>query len=297
MLDRTRTRYWHLGLAILLRSTTPRWFRLVLARVLGSAGFRILKRLREAVTDNLQIVTGSRRQAVLLARRTFVNYCIYLADYMLFPFLKKESVERLLPEVRGGENVKNALARGRGVILVTPHLGNWELGGLWLSGRNYPLNVVSLSDEDPRTEAFRNDLRKRHGIRLLRYDPRSSSMASMVGILDALKRNELVAMLTDRPAAERCEEVPFFGRTARFPIGAFVLSWISEAPVIPCLCPLAPDGTYSLVTDRPIELDRARDRAESLRHAIVEMARRYEGFIRSHPDQWYNFYPYWNETR
>lgn len=292
--DRTRTRYWHLGLAILLRNTTPRWFRLLLARALGSAGFRLFPRLRRTMIDNLERITGSRRQAASTARRTFVHYCIYVADYMLFPFVDRRRVDRFVVDIRGERNVLTARESGRGVILVTPHLGNWELAGIWLSRHDFPLNVVSLTDEDARTEAFRNRMRETHGIRLLRYDPKSASLASMVEILNVLKRNELVAMLTDRPAAERTIEAPFFGRPARFPVGAFVLSWVSGAPVIPCYCVLDRRNTYSLVTDRPIALDRSLPRDESIRKAAVEMARRYESYVRACPDQWYNFYPYWN---
>ena len=284
---RTHTRYWHLLLLMRLVRLVPRPVLMLLSRAAGAAAFRALPRLRRAVIDNLAAVTGDRRRAAELAHRTFVNYCVYLID--CFPLSSHRVVS-----VRGGEHPRAALERGNGIILVTPHLGHWELAGIWLARNGFRLNVVSLEDEDPKTEALRNRMREEHGIRLLRVDPGSDAIASMVEMMDALKRNEIVAMLTDRPAAERSEEVPFFGRTARLPAGAFVLSWLTHAPVIPCYSVLDDRG-YSLVTDPPVELDRTRSRAAEIRRGVEEMARRYEGYIRSHPDQWYNFYPYWND--
>ena len=295
MIDRTRTRYWTLGLAFLLRRTTPRWFRLFLARAIGSAGCRALPRIHDSIVRNLEIVTGSRSEAARLAPRVFINFCIYIADYVLFPTLDNKGLDRLLTEVIGAENAISSYKAGNGVILVTPHLGNWELGGVFLSKRDYPVNVVSLPEEDARTDAFRNRMRTAHGIRLLEFDPKSASLASMVGMIDVLKKGEMVAMLTDRASAERTETVPFFGHETRFPVGPFILSWMSKAPVVPTYCVLKKDGTYRLVTDRPIELDRSLDRNESLRKAVAEMASRYETYIRRHPDQWYNFYPYFDD--
>ena len=284
---RTHTRYWHLLLLMWLVRLVPRPVLMLLSRAAGAAAFRVLPRLRRAVIDNLAAVTGDRRRAAEFARRTFVHYCVYLID--CFPLSP-----RRVAAIHGWEHPQAALKRGNGLILVTPHLGHWELAGIWLARKGYRLNIVSLEDEDPRTEALRNRMREEHGIRLLRYDPRSGALASMVGMVDALRRNEIVAMLTDRPAAERTEEVCFFGRTARLPIGAFVLSWLTRAPVIPCCCVLDGPG-YSLVTDPPIKFDRTRGRAAEIRRGVEEMARRYEGYIRSHPDQWYNFYPYWHD--
>ena len=295
MAARTRTSFWTLALPRLVVRITPRWFQIFLSQILGSVAYCLFGRVRRALVGNLTQVTGNPFAAKRLARQTFIHYCIYIADYMTFHRLDEAQIEKLVPEVRGGENVARALEKKKGIILVTPHLGNWELAGIWLSRRNHRLHVVSLTDEDERTEEYRNRMRDTHGIRLLRYDPRSASMASMVEMVNVLRKNEFVAMLTDRPAAERTETVDFFGRPARFPVGAFILSWLSGAPVMPCRCVLRDDRTYTLVTDDPILLDRDLDRDESIRRGVMEMARRYESYVRAHPDQWYNFYPYWNE--
>jgi len=183
--------------------------------------------------------------------------------------------------------------------MITPHLGNWEAGGVWLAHQGFALNVVTLPEDDPRTGVFRDAMRKAHGIRSFYYDPRSASLESMIDILHALRRNELVAMLTDRSVPDRQEEVTLFGRPSSIPIGPFLLAWLSGAGVLPSYCVLLPDGTYRIRTEAAIQLDRTLKREESIRNAAREMARRYESYIRAYPDQWYNFYSYWsreNET-
>ncbi|MHC4605857.1 MAG: lysophospholipid acyltransferase family protein [Planctomycetota bacterium] len=292
-LTRTRTHYGYLLLALLLRLARPRCFRVLFCRLCGAVGFRILPGVRRAVVANLEVVTGSRTRAVALGRRVFANYCLYLADYLDFPSFTLEKLRRRLTRIEGETLLRGALDGGRGVILVTPHLGNWETGGIFLSRSDFPMNVVSLPEEDERTGAYRDRMREKHGIKSLLFDPTSASMSSMVEMLNVLKRNEIVAMLTDRPTAGRLETVPFFGRPTPFPAGAFILSWVSGAPILTTCCVLRGDSTYEVITEGPILPDRSLPRDESIRRGVLEMVRSYESFIRNHPDQWYNFYPYW----
>lgn len=295
----TRTRYGLLTIPMLLARMVPRPLLLPLSRFFGTASTILLQGHRQALLENLTPLCGSRRRAAVRVNRTFIHYTLYLFDYLVLPFLSTERAARLFSSEEGIAQAHRLRSEnpGRGVILITPHFGHWELGGIWLSHRGIPLHVLSLQDQDEGTERLRQTMRAHHGIRLVRYDPSTTSLSSMMELLEILKGGGVLAMLTDRAASQRTATVPFFGRPTPLPIGPFLMSWLSHAIVLPSVCVLQADGRYLLHCDPPILLDRTLDRDEAIRRATAEMARRFETFLRRNPDQWYNFFPYWNETQ
>jgi len=187
-------------------------------------------------------------------------------------------------EWRGFEHITAARARGKGGILITGHIGNWELGGILLAIEGVPLTVVTLEEPATGLTQWREAYRRRLGIKTISI---GADPFSFVGLVSALRRNEFVAMLVDRPIAAAAVPAQFFGAAAQFS-GAPSLLWKhTGAEVIPAFVLQKPGGRYVSVLAPPVpmEVDGA---ANAQRIATI-----FETVVRSNPEQWFNYVPIW----
>ena len=128
----------------------------------------------------------------------------------------------------GEKNLRDALAEGRGVLLLTAHVGNWEAAGQLLTRLNVPITVTGFDKETPEIRKLLNDA-SRQNFRLL---PLTGGPTDAIPLVAALRRGEVVAMLGDRAYGSPAAGIPFFGGTAAFPIGAYVMASIAGAPLM-----------------------------------------------------------------
>jgi predicted LPLAT superfamily acyltransferase len=193
-----------------------------------------------------------------------------------------------------GENyLRDAVAEGRGVLLLTAHLGNWEAAGALLSRLNVPINVTGFDRE---TAAVR-ELLNRASKATFRLLPLTGSPTDAIPLVAALRRGEVVAMLGDRPYGSPSAEVPFLGGTAAFPIGAYMLAAIAGAPLVPVFSLSEPGGRYHFFgfpPQRP-RLPPHDQRDAWLRDCAARFAADLEIILRRDPLQWYNFFPFWRK--
>ncbi|KAA0252341.1 lysophospholipid acyltransferase family protein [Acidobacteria bacterium ACD] len=195
----------------------------------------------------------------------------------------------------GTEHLMAARAGGRGAILVTAHVGNYELGGLFLRDLGLDLAVVYAPDPSPAVERHRAQAREAMGIRGI---PVTSSPLSSVSVLRALEENTFVAIQGDRDYSGTGRRLPFFGRTASFPIGPYRLAAAAGAPLLPVFVLMDPDGRYRTVVEAPIrvaEPPSRRDREAALLEAAERFVAILERTIREHPSQWFCFAPFWEQ--
>jgi LPS export ABC transporter protein LptC len=140
----------------------------------------------------------------------------------------------------GAQALDEALAGGRGAIVVTGHCGNWELLAAWVAASGYPLTVVVRRVNDARFDALIVDFRRAAGVEVLvRDDP-----AFLRAVTDALRRNRLVALLIDQDMRGAGVFVPFFGRPARTPPGAAVIALRARVPVVTAFIHRRPEGGH-----------------------------------------------------
>lgn len=223
---------------------------------------------------------GSEREVEDLSKKIFRNFARNLVDYGRFHTITDEPLDRLLPSVEHLHFLEESSAKGRGVILVTGHIGNWELGALLFSRLGFKVNVVTIPEGRERIDSIRGAYRMRQDIRTIVVD---GSPFSSLEIVAALRRGEIVAMLVDRWEGTDGVPAKFFGADHRFPRGPFVLSRATGAPVIPAF--IVRDGNgYRGVIDPPLLMDGLDD--ESGARVVSESLER---MVRNCPDQWYNF--------
>lgn len=224
----------------------------------------------------------SEREVQEHSKRIFRNFARNLVDYGRFHTITDEALDRLLPSIQHLHLLQESFAKGRGVILVTGHIGNWELGALFFGRYGFKINVVTIPEGSERIDSIRGEYRTRQNIRTIVVD---DSPFSSLEIVSALRRGEIVAMLVDRWEGTDGVPAKFFGADHRFPRGPFVLSRATGAPILPAF--IVRDGsTYRGVVDPPFFMEEPEDEPGARR-----LSESLERIIRACPDQWYNFAP------
>ncbi|HKZ08524.1 MAG TPA: lysophospholipid acyltransferase family protein [Methylomirabilota bacterium] len=267
----------------------PRRSRLRVARLAGRIAARGLTEERARVRGNLaRILPGAGRRALERAvAETFANFAACFSDFLTINRGAPERLGEYMGDRRGEEHLDAACVAGRGVILLTAHLGNWELGGRLLVPRlDRPTHIVLAGEQDADLERYL----RRAGERLRFVTRRHAT--STLGLLAALRRNEAVAMQGDRPTGERDLLVEFFGAPAAFPVGPFVLARATGAPVVPAYCAMTHDRRYEMVVEPAIWVKPGEEAA-----ALAAMVATLERAIRAHPTQWFNFFDVWSPPR
>jgi KDO2-lipid IV(A) lauroyltransferase len=258
-----------------------------LGKLVALIVYAFFRRDREGLASNLSLALKRPPADAVIrktVRQTFINYGHYMVDFFLMPQLPPHKIKRFIAEFRGEEILQSALARGKGVILLAAHLGNWEFGSIFLRFRNYPLNVVVLAHNTPSTNALVNRLRKDKLTNVIEVD-----QSTFVGIeiLKCLRNNEIVAMIGDRVFLGQGRPIDFFGKKANFPVGPVVLAMKSGAALIPAFVLMQSDGRYFGVLEKAIPVLLEGNQDDVIEKNLNKTARIFEKYIRSYPDQWY----------
>jgi phosphatidylinositol dimannoside acyltransferase len=272
----------------MVATTLPRRARLALAGVLGEGARLALPAERRAVAANLARVLAGAPAAdrAAVERQVFRHFACCLAD-TLAPPSSESRRHRLLAGVAGASSLDGVLARGGGIVVVTGHLGNWELGGRMMADRiGKPTHVVMAPEVDPAVEQY---LRVPSSA-ITFVTPRHPTAA--LRLVAALRRGDVVAVQGDRALADRSDaRVSFFGADVRFPLGPFVLARASGAAVLPAFCVLGPDLRYTITLGASITVGPKDERA-----ALERWVAAFEGAVRRTPEQWFNFFPVWDDA-
>jgi KDO2-lipid IV(A) lauroyltransferase len=141
-------------------------------------------------------------------------------------------------------------------------------------------------------------MRRRKGIKNLYINPKDESPMAILDAVKALRRNEIVAMLGDRVESQKTMVFDFFGKKTAFPIGVAILAMATGAPVLPVFVVMERNRKYKGIIEPPIYFNPPSrgDREAVLREGMERLIKKFEAYIEKYPDQWYNFYSYWNDT-
>jgi Kdo2-lipid IVA lauroyltransferase/acyltransferase len=282
----------NLFLIRLLTILVPRFLHAPFALVTGSLFYLLLGRQRRDLKRNLRGVTG-RQQVDRLALSAFYKFSRNWCDQMLMMRLKGEELLGLIGRWTTEKPLDDALAAGHGAILMSIHLGNWELGGLGLAAKGYRMNVLTYREPDEKVNAQREAIRRERGVNFIYVDRSVTSSLAIVEAVSALNRNEVVAILGDRDGSAHTMTFDFFGKPTPIPLGAAYLALASGAPVIPVFVPLEGER-YAAIMEKPVYFRAAHaERGRVIVESMQQILRVFERYIGSYPDQWYNFFDYW----
>ena len=267
-------------------SSIPRPVAYALSQCIALVSYLSYKTAVFTIKSNLAIAlpAASKEEIARLSMRLFRNYSKYLVDYGRFARLGKESIIGKILHYDGRENLAAAMAMKKGIILLTAHLGNWELGGIFFGSSGLKTNVVTIQDSNSEINEARRSYREQHNVNTITI---GDSPFSTLEMLKALNNAEVVAMLIDRWREDlEYLETDFFGRQVRFPRGPFTLSRLTGAPIIVAFVVREGDG-YKGIIEQPLIVDAEGRESDTLR-TVVKILERY---IIMYPDQWYNFTP------
>ncbi len=267
-----------------LMASLPLSLGYFIAAVLADAHYRFFPDRRHAALANLAtaLPRATRRERTQIARRMMRSYNCMLFEFFRLPHLtRRELLDSV--EVEGREHLEHAVARGRGVILASTHIGNWELGAVMLAHWGYTLFAVAgvqlnrwltPAVRETKTELAIHTVSPEDGFRRL---------------LRALEHNDIVALMVDGDIYQHGVNVEFFGRETSFPAGPGVLAQRTGALILCGYCERLGPGRFR------IRLEPALDPAQfaSVQAINAAVARTAEKHIREHLDQWCIFRPLW----
>ncbi len=181
----------------------------------------------------------------------------------------------------------------KGSILLTAHLGSWELAsGLLGSRLKAPFDIVAYDGEEPQVRAAieRSSEKFKPNILLV-----GKGELAALDILRALRAGHMVALQGDRTLDERTVEVDFLGHPAHFPVGPFVIAALSGATVVPAFNIRIAPYQYEFFAFEPTTyaFDRSRNKNEQLTEWVQAYVRKVEQLVSKHPFQWFNFFDFW----
>jgi predicted RND superfamily exporter protein len=282
-------RCWQAGLWIARR--LPRPLLLAVAHT-GAALYRKVARHRfDVVTGNLHPVCRSDATTETTANRLFEQFARKITDLWIYE--SGGAIDHMFGELTGLEHLLAAQTPGRGLLLVTPHLGNWEFGAPLLTRQGVAMQVVTLAEPDDALTRLRQESRSRWNIEtvVIGADP-----FGFVELIRRLENGAAVALLVDRPAAATATDVELFGRPFQASSAPAELARATGCAILPVYVTYA-DGHYNATALAPVDYDRTSLRDPAARHQLTQkIARAFEPAIRQHADQWYHFVPIWPET-
>jgi len=245
-----------------------------LARGLARLAFALRVPARRRLEDNWRrlIPSAGAGEVTHLARDAFEHFALSVVDFLRLSRLEPASVAREV-EVRGAQHLEAARNSGRGVILLSAHMGNWEWGAAFLSALGEHIRVAAREQSGRALEAWFERRRERHGVSRLEGRPLWLSAAR------ALRRREWVALMGDRDAAlpggVRSESVSVCAWSA-------ALARRTGAVILPAVILHRPEGGYAACFEAPIT---PRECASGGYRAVVRRA------LDRHPGQWLGFEP------
>lgn len=268
---------------------TPEWWKRLSPPVVAVIVFALVGRNRRGAIANMAHILGTRDKSVvsLAALRMFVEFANCMQETMEFFSPRPCPVRVDVPEP---DLLEVALAQGRGAVVVTGHLGNWDVAAARLLKYGRVVTVVMAHETNASSNEFVKRMREAHDIRIVYSD---ESMFSSLHLVRELRANHIVAMQLDRSGPQaRTVEVPFFGKPARFSAGPFHLARVAGAPVIPCFAPRIGVRHYEIRFGGMHEV-QGRSRRSGIESVAAHVVADFEAIVREHPCQWFQFRDFW----
>jgi len=243
---------------------------------------------RQATKENLKAIFPQKTDKEIrrMRIRMFRNFAKYLVDFFRLSKLNTECVKRNI-KVENIHYIDEALAKGKGVIALTAHIGNWELGGAIISLLGYPLWIIALPHRHKKEDIFFNSQRESKGVKII---PLGRAVRAC---LNLLKENKVIALAGDRDFNELGAVVDFFGKPTYLPQGPAALALKTGAAIVPGFTFRNKDNSYTLQFEKPVEFTSTGDKNEDLKMLINRCKNIIEGYIQKYPDQWFMFRRFW----
>jgi len=226
------------------------------------------------------------------ARRSFRWYARYWMEGARLPGIPTAEVTRRMVVESGYQHLQEAMAAGRGVVMVLPHVGSWEWGGMFLAAEGYPMTSVAERVEPPALYDWFVSQREEMGLTIVPL-----GQASGGTVLKTLRDGGLVGLLCDRDIVGNGVEVTFFGEMTTFPAGPATLALRTGAALVAAAVYSGPGRSHTAVIGPLFDTTRAGGLRQDVARITQDIAREFERLIRRAPEQWHLYQPNWPSDR
>ncbi|NQT21914.1 MAG: lysophospholipid acyltransferase family protein [Candidatus Omnitrophica bacterium] len=269
-----------------------------IATFIANAYFLFSKKDKNALIANIKVVLNNPSKdefARHCARMCFINFGKYLVDFLRFKKIDQGYIHSNVA-IEGLENVKEALRHKKGAIMLSSHIGNWELAGAVFSLSmgfphiDFPLYAIALDHVDKKVNDFFIKQRASKGVQTIPIG------VKLKQCFQVLRKNKALAILGDRDFSEKGEKIEFLGKETLLPKGPAVFFVRTGAPILPVFMLREKSDKFRFVIESPINHALTGNEERDKREIIKSYVSVIERYIKKYPDQWYVFRNVWNET-
>jgi lauroyl/myristoyl acyltransferase len=274
------------ALGAALARVTPLPLLRLAARTAGVVYAWTHPRRVEVVRKNLRLLSphfGAAR-----ARAVYGAFGGALADYFHIGTRTPAEAVKIISAQAGYKHLAAAHAAGKGALIVTAHLGLFELGGLLLAHHGYRSTVLTFPEPSAELTQWRAEFRRRWQVETIEI---GDDRFAFLQIAQRLRRNEFIATLIDRPQGVESTPVLLPNGAAGFSAGILLLAAHLGTPVIPATMVRTGPAGYEARVFPPIFIRERETRAETLRFYTQQIADTFAPLLCAHPEQWFQFVP------
>lgn len=279
---RRKAGYFFLRLTVLISRVLPLRLASCLGKLMGWLAFWFSKKHRKIALESLRIAFPALPDKKIknIAVRSFEFFSA--SSWELFSFIQEP---RLIDEkvaVEGLDNLKLALSKGKGVVAVTAHMGNFPLMSMKLRKMGFTVNIMARPLRHEESGALVHNLRQGTGVKTIFSYPRKTAVFNS---LKALKNNEILILQMDQNFGTGGVWVKFFGRLAATPVGPIVFALRSKAALLPMFI-VQENGRHRLCIEKEYRLKIKEDRDETVLVNAIGITSIIEKWVRDYPWQW-----------
>ncbi len=267
----------------------PKEYIVKFGTILGSVTYLIDARHRRIVKRNLKFANPEWPLDKInkISVKTFQNMGITVLEIcQMTCFSKKDILQKV--RIRGKENLLNTIKSPKGVIMISAHIGNWEMCHLFLSSYLQKSQVVVAQKQPVVIERMIHKLRTSTGNSII------SKKGAMIKLVRTLRKGKMIGLLIDQGTSRReGVDVTFFGRNTYATHAASLLAARYNCPVLPVYCIREPDAKLTVVVEPPLKLHKTDDVRSDLQINTQIMTDSVEKMVRLYPEQWLWFHKRW----
>ncbi|MFA6379125.1 MAG: lysophospholipid acyltransferase family protein [Candidatus Omnitrophota bacterium] len=248
-------------------------------------GLLCVVRQKKIAKESLTIAFGgekSPQEVSKIFKNCFVNLgkgMIELIYFMAHPKMITENVS-----FEGKEYLDQAMAQGKGVIIVSAHFGNFPLMLLRLAQEGYPVNAIIRRTRDEKIEEYFQQQRSSLGLKTLYSHPRQECVMQSI---KALRNNELVFIPLDQNFGSGAGVfVDFFGEKAATATGPVVFALRAGSPIVPMFIVREANDTHRIIVEPAMSIEKQLDEKQTIAHNVARITRIIEQYIRRYPQEW-----------
>ncbi len=269
-------------------SRLPRSVTLTIGGQLGALIFRLAPQQRTLACQQLQrsLKLSDERRVRTIAKQCFENLGKTVLEFMQLPRMNSKQIRQSV-SFQGIKHVEEALAQGKGAIILTGHFGNWELLAASISATIAPLTPIVRKLRSPRLNALVSRYRSQAGYTTIDRD------TGIRQALRCLKRNELLGIVADVDTSVSGVFVDFFGRPAYTPYSPVAIALKTGATVLPTFIIRQPDGSHRAIIEPPLVFQRTDGKEKDLVINTQKYTKIIESYIRQYPAQWIWMHQRW----